>query len=431
MRHSMATTPEPAARLTASGHNPHPVLTGVHVRGHLRSTLLEMHIEQRYRNDGEHNIEAVYTFPLAYDAVLLGLTVEINGKTLTGVAVAKQQAERAYEDAIANGDSAIMLERSGDGLYTTNLGNLLAGETATIRFRYAQMLSFAQGNLRLVVPTVIAPRYGDAEQQAGLRAGAVPTTDPMVAYRLGIEIDIAPPLAACAIDSPSHRLARHTLDDGSIRLQLAHEGSLDRDLVVNIDGVPMASTALLARDGDQFVAMATLCPPLPPEEAGAHVPLALKILVDCSGSMGGDSIDAARRALHRILSGLHPGDRVTYSRFGSSVTHDTPVPVVVDAETGTLFELSRFVAGTDANLGHPAGDQRGAQQQPAGVRRRHRCRARRGTAAARCRIHGRRLRVRRTQRERGRRRAPPVQSPACTARAQRPRHLARADPARQ
>lgn len=346
-----AFTQDTQACLIAANGGHRPVLTGVNVRGTLRGVLLDMHVEQHYRNDGKTPIEAVYTFPLAHDAVLLGLTVELDGKTLTGVAVARQQAEEEYEEAIANGDSAVMLERSGDGLYTANLGNLLPGEQAVIRFRYGQALSFAQGNLRLVVPTVIAPRYGDAERQAGMRAGTVPTTNLLASYPFGLKLDIAPPLAGCAIASPSHSLARQTLADGTLQLTLAQQGWLDRDLVVNIDGVPMASTAVLARDGDRVVAMATLCPPLPPVNEETRAPLALKILVDCSGSMGGDSIDAARRALHRILAALEPGDSVSYSRFGSTVVHDTREPVVVNSEDRSLYRLAQCVAGTDANLG--------------------------------------------------------------------------------
>ena len=94
--------------------------------------------------------------------------MKLGGKTLTGVVVEKRAAEAQYEEAIEKGDTAIMLERAGDGLCTVNLGNLMAGEEATIRYRYAQLLRFEHGSVRLAVPTVIAPRYGDPSA-AGLQ----------------------------------------------------------------------------------------------------------------------------------------------------------------------------------------------------------------------------------------------------------------------
>jgi Ca-activated chloride channel family protein len=344
-------TAEPEARLTSRTAGAAPVLTGVGIRGTLQGALLDMQVEQRYRNDGKVNIEAVYTFPLAHDAVLLGLTVELNGKSLEGVVVAREQAETDYEEAIADGNSAIMLERSGDGLYTTNLGNLMPGEEAVIRFRYAQAQRYVQGNLRLLVPTVIAPRYGDAVKQGGLRAGAAPQTDARVSYPLAFELEIAPPLSACTISSPSHTLARRDAENGSVVLALATAGSLDRDIVVNIGNVPMASTAVLARDGERVVAMASFCPPAAQRPDQRQQPLHLKLLVDCSGSMVGDSIAAARRALHRTLAALEPGDRVTYSRFGSSVCHDTAEPVTVNPDDRSLQRLAQHIAATDADLG--------------------------------------------------------------------------------
>ena len=43
-----------------------------------------------------------------------------------------EAAEEKYEDAVAAGDAAVMLETIEPGLYTMNVGNLLPLETAKI-----------------------------------------------------------------------------------------------------------------------------------------------------------------------------------------------------------------------------------------------------------------------------------------------------------
>ena len=106
-------------------------LEGVAANGTVNGLLFELTVEQRYCNPSTTNIEAVYTFPLPFGAVLLDLDVELNGKTLTGIVVEKAVAEAQYEVAIDKGDTAIMLERAANGLCTVNLGNLMAGERAT------------------------------------------------------------------------------------------------------------------------------------------------------------------------------------------------------------------------------------------------------------------------------------------------------------
>src|SRR5476649_479369 len=85
-------------------------LCDVSVSAVLQDLLSEVTVSQTYRNDEQTNIEAVYTFPLPLDAVLLDLNVDIGGRVLKGVVVEKSAAEESYEDAVASGDAAVMLE---------------------------------------------------------------------------------------------------------------------------------------------------------------------------------------------------------------------------------------------------------------------------------------------------------------------------------
>ena len=139
----------------------------------LRDLLGEVTVCQTYRNDEDVNIEAVYTFPLPLDAVLLDLRVEIGGRTLNGVVVEKKAAEEQYEDAVAAGDAAVMLEAIEPGLYTMNVGNLLPKETATITFVYAIVYRWVGDTLRVSLPTTIAPRYGRVASRAAPGARVV------------------------------------------------------------------------------------------------------------------------------------------------------------------------------------------------------------------------------------------------------------------
>ena len=125
-------------------------------------------IQQRYRNRTGRLIETAYTFPLAHGASLLGLSVTLGDKKMSGAVIEKQQAAQRYERAIDEGDTPVLVEQSAPGLYTANLGNLQDGEEATIEIEYAQLLRFEQGGLRLSIPTVVAPRYGDPQAQGGL-----------------------------------------------------------------------------------------------------------------------------------------------------------------------------------------------------------------------------------------------------------------------
>ena len=63
-----------------------------------------------------------------------------------------------YEEALAEGDAPALLEAGPGGLHTANLGNLKPGEQVVLEIRFAQLVAFDQGRLRLAIPTTIAPR---------------------------------------------------------------------------------------------------------------------------------------------------------------------------------------------------------------------------------------------------------------------------------
>ena len=204
-----------ATAILRSTHGEAMSLLGVTARGKAVGLHFELAVEQRYRNATTANLEVVYTFPLPLNAVLLDLEVRLGGKTLKGVVVEKSTGEAQYEEAIDKGDTAILLELAGDGLYTVNFGNLMAGEEATITYRYGERLRFEHGTVRLTIPTVIAPRYGDAAA-AGLQPHQVPSHDLAQDYPFALTLELLGPVALGTLESPSHAIAVSPTEGGAV-----------------------------------------------------------------------------------------------------------------------------------------------------------------------------------------------------------------------
>ncbi|MDR2673465.1 MAG: VIT and VWA domain-containing protein [Opitutaceae bacterium] len=342
---------------TRQGFGEAPVLKSVRINGRLDGLLLDMRIRQRYRNESARDIEAVYTFPLAWGARLMALDVEIGGKKLRGAVVKREQARRDYEEAIDAGDTPVMVEASAPGLFTANLGNIKPGEDAVLELRYAQLLRFEQGRVRLGVPTVIAPRYGDAHAAGGLAPHETAAASLAADYPLELRIELFGDIAAAEISSPSHAVNLGGIAGGRA-VSLAAGTVLDRDFILVLDRLAGRSFAFSApgttggSDGGAAAAaaghtvLASFCPALPRETTA---PLLLKILVDCSSSMGGDSIASARCALHRVLAELDAGDYVSLSRFGSQVEHERGR--LEPCTPAVIHRLSNAVSSIDADLG--------------------------------------------------------------------------------
>jgi Ca-activated chloride channel homolog len=300
-------------------------LQSVQAQGQLQGLMLRMKLRQVYRNSASDNLECVHTFPLAWGSVLLGMAVELNGKRMTGTVVEKKEAETTYEKAIQSGDLPVMLERSGKDLYTANLGNILPGDEVVIEMEYAQLLKLEGGMLRLSLPTTIAPRYGDEHSQGGLAPHQTTAASPLAEYRLHVSLDIANPLAQGTITSPSHGVQRVKHQNG-VMVKLQNKAWLDRDFVLTIHGLKDMVFAIASADATQPGQYTLLTSATAHWDAANAAPaqLRMKVLVDASGSMQGDSNEQARDALDWLFHQLETDDEVSMTRFGSHPLHVLP-----------------------------------------------------------------------------------------------------------
>jgi Ca-activated chloride channel homolog len=320
----------------------HPVLAGVRAQGRLDGLLFSLTLRQTYRNTSRRTLEVVYTFPLPLSAVLLGFAAEFSGRRVDCEVMPCAQAEEVYENALADGDAPALLEAGPDGLYTANIGNLKRGEEVVLEIRFTQLVAFEQGRLRLAVPMTIAPRYGNPER-AGLHPHQVPEVSIHADYPLELSVQVAGDLAAGGVECPTHP-TRCTAVPGGLEVALAAGARLDRDVVLLVtpqEALPQVLT------WSQGVAVAAFELPVAPKAEGT-TGLALKLLVDCSGSMGGDSIASARRALMGVMAGLSQDDEVSFTRFGS----DAELALAPQRCTPQVLEqLGQAVEATDATLG--------------------------------------------------------------------------------
>ena len=329
-----------------------PMLLGVKASGAVKGRLLLMTLEQRYRNASSNNAEITYTFPLPQGpnggAVLMDVEVDINGKVLKGEVTAKNTARTQYEEAISEGNTSILLERNYDGSFTLELGNLMAGEECKIMIRYAQTLSPEHGQIRMMLPTTIAPRYGNPITQGRLQPHQVPVTDSLAEYPFDIQVVLFDDMAYSNVSSPSHKTSYFRNGDDLV-IKLAQRGYLDRDFILIFSNLKSESVALAGKDYyqvGQHAMMASFCPKF---AATGSKALNAKILVDCSSSMSGDSIDAARRALMGFVQGIAKEDKFSLSRFGDTVEHRNRGMWSGTAQAKA--SAMRWIEGVHANMG--------------------------------------------------------------------------------
>ena len=151
--------------------------------------------------------------------------------------------------------------------------------------------------------------------------------------------------------SPTHRL--HVLREGdALKLTLGDEPDvLNRDLVLHFQqdsrAEPEIVNALWDRDLEgQYCTLLSLCTPT--QFDISEEPKTIKILIDCSGSMTGESIRQARMALMQIMQEIRAQDKVMIWKFGSSIEKLHNKPVAVGQVDNNLFQrIQADLGGTE------------------------------------------------------------------------------------
>jgi len=324
-------------------------LKGVYIQAEIQDLLSEVSVSQTFTNAENKNIEAVFTFPLPIDAVLLSFSVTLNEKHLIGTIQERKQAEENYEEAIVEGNTAILLQQVEAGLYTVNIGNLTANETAVIAFQYTQLHNWTEDVLRWHIPTVLAPRFG----QPVIEPQQVPDVDILVEHTYTLSVAINGLLKRAIIESPSHGIDVKVKDENTIVQLQEGRAFLDRDLILNFRLSSDKVSAVCDKDIDGYVALASFCPTGPAqvnnEQENEKQSRLIKLLVDCSGSMTGESIAQARVALLNIIESLNERDQFLLIRFGSSIAKDIPKPLQATKEN--IIHARNVIAKIDADLG--------------------------------------------------------------------------------
>ncbi|VBA52552.1 VIT domain-containing protein [Mycobacterium attenuatum] len=311
-------------------------------------------VRQRFVNSGETSVEATYVFPLPARAGVTDFAASLAGRRVIGVLKERAQARTDYEQALAAGQRAAIVEEDRSDVFSVRVGNLGPGEEATIELRLTGPLAFEDGEATFRFPLVVAHRYTTGTPVPGDQTGpgvardtdmvpdASRVTPPRLAdcdERPDLHISVTVDGAGLPVSDLRSSLPTAVLEDsadGPTRLRVEPGTRADRDFVLRfrLDRGALSSSALLVpdADGDEGTWSVTLVPPAEPSSA----PRDVVVVLDRSGSMGGWKMVAARRAAGRIVDMLDTVDRFCVLAF------DDRIDVPTDMAPG-------LVAGSDQN----------------------------------------------------------------------------------
>jgi len=162
--------------LATSPHEaPVPVpLEGVKVEARLRDFCSRVTLTQRFRNQEKRPLEVVYVFPLEEGAAVCAFEALVGDRRVVAEVDEREAAFAKYDDAIAAGHGAYLLDEERPDVFTASLGNLPPGAELLLKVSYVAELTREGDDVRFTLPTTISPRYAPASD----REGVGPTSEP-------------------------------------------------------------------------------------------------------------------------------------------------------------------------------------------------------------------------------------------------------------
>lgn len=319
---------------------PLPVIA-TKVRGEVSGFVAEVHVTQTFVNPFDDFIEATYVFPLPEQAAVHAMVMHLPDRDVVAEIKQREEAQQIYDEAVSAGRTAALLDQERPNLFTQKVGNIPPGDVIEIELSYVEALPYDGGVSSFVFPTVVGPRYIPGQPLVS-GAGTTRVSDAAritpgilgelesTPQRVDLELTLKPGLDIRALHSPSHdiEVVQPFEDQATVKTRRS-DSVPNKDFILNVDlRGAQPKLALLAdrQPGKPGYATLQVQPPALPQ-SGDVVAKDLFFVVDTSGSMSGEPLDAAKRMVVEALNNMNGSDRFTIMRFDDHVSELSAKPL--------------------------------------------------------------------------------------------------------
>jgi Ca-activated chloride channel family protein len=275
------------------------------VRVTIEDQVATTHVDQVFVNESGYQLEGVYMFPLPEGATINDFSMWVDGERLSGEVLPAEQARHIYEDIVRRQRDPALLEYVGRNVFRASIFPIPPQAEKRVEIEYTEVLPLDNGLVHYRYPL-------DTERFSPKPIGDV-----------SVHVEVHSREAIKAVYSPSHDVDVDRRGDYNVTI-----GYEDADVLPNTDFQLYYSVAeediglnLLsyAGSGDEGGFFLMLLAPRVEVDSTAVVAKDVLLVLDTSGSMRGEKLDQAKRALGFVLNQLNEGDRFSVVSFSTGV----------------------------------------------------------------------------------------------------------------
>ena len=145
--------------------------------------VARIRVTQAFRNPSNRWVEASYLYPLPEDGAVDTLKMVVGQRVIVGKIKRREDAQKIYEKALAEGRKASLVEQQRPNMFTNRVANVGPGETVIVQIEYQAPVRQVGGTFSLRLPLVVGPRYVPPHSlvtPAALRDAGTVTASPLV-----------------------------------------------------------------------------------------------------------------------------------------------------------------------------------------------------------------------------------------------------------
>lgn len=274
------------------------------VNASIKGQTATTHIKQVFFNPTRRQLEGYFLFPVPKDVVISKFSMEINGVRHEAELLDAAKARKIYEEIVRRSKDPALLEYYGKGMFRVRIFPILPQKEQKIELSYTETLPKNNGTIAYDFPLNTEKYSAKPIQQ------------------LSFKIDVHGNEKIKTIYCPTHQA--EIIRKGDHHATVGFEASQvksDRDfkLYFNLDknklGLSMLNYKQPKEDGYFFI---NLSPGLATEQQA--VAKDIVFVMDKSGSMAGEKLKQAKKALRFCVENLNPNDRFEIIPFSTEAS---------------------------------------------------------------------------------------------------------------
>lgn len=293
-------------------HRPHPMphswaeveITSTRVDAKIRDSIATTTVEELIYNPNDQPMEGTFLFPVPKGAQLNKFTMDIDGKPVEAELLKSDKARGIYEDIVRRMKDPALLEYAGRDLFKVHVFPIDPRGKRRLVFSFTEVLKTDSGLVRYAFP-LNTEKY---------------SAKPLKNVSVQIDLETARPLKSIYSSS-------HTVDirrDGSHRARIGYEASnakpdSDFELFFMPESSDVGATLMTYRNGDEDGFFLLLASPGVDVKEERIIPKDVVFVLDTSGSMAGNKLSQAKKALQFCIDNLNDEDRFEVIRFSTDV----------------------------------------------------------------------------------------------------------------